>query len=98
MNIFPWQLSQYEPRSPNGRNGWQKLWKIPLALGFGLAGVLSILFATSQGVGLSADSAAYISAARSLLSSGTFMVPHDGKLVPLTLWPPLFPAIFAAPG
>ena len=26
------------------------------------------------------------------------MVPHDGKLVPLLLWPPLFPAISAAPG
>jgi len=98
MNSFPWQLSKNKPWSPKGRNGWQKLWKIPLALGFGLAGVLSILFATSQGAGLSSDSAAYISAARSLLSSGTFMVPHDGKLVPLLLWPPLFPAISAAPG
>jgi 4-amino-4-deoxy-L-arabinose transferase-like glycosyltransferase len=98
MNIFSWQLSKNQPWSFNGRDGWQKLWKIPMALGCGFAGVLSILFATSQGVGLSADSAAYISAARSFLSSGTFMVPHDGKLVPLLLWPPLFPAISAAPG
>ena len=65
---------------------------------FGLAGIIFILFATSQSVGLSPDSAEYIGAARSLLSGKGFMYPGNGEWAPLVWYPPLFPAILAIPG
>jgi 4-amino-4-deoxy-L-arabinose transferase-like glycosyltransferase len=75
-----------------------RLAKVGLVYCFGLAGILCILFATSQSVGLSPDSADYICAGRSLLSTGTFRVLSNGQYLPLTWYPPLFPTILAAPG
>jgi hypothetical protein len=61
-----------------------------------IAGVVLSLVSTSRyGAGLSSDSTAYISAARSLLA-GHGYVCHDGNLY--TGWPPLFPTLLAGIG
>lgn len=61
-----------------------------------VAGVALSLVSTSRyGVGISSDSTAYISVARSLLA-GRGYVCHDGSLY--TGWPPLFPTLLAAIG
>ncbi len=60
-----------------------------LTIAAGIAGVLLCLVCTSRyGVGVSPDSANYLSAARSLLS-GTGFRYCDGGIY--THWPPLFP-------
>ncbi len=67
---------------------------VPIA--FSLAGVVLSLVGTSRyGAGISPDSAAYISAARSLLA-GQGYVCHDRT--PYTGWPPLFPTLLAGIG
>ena len=59
-----------------------------------LTGVGIILVSTSRyGAGLSPDSAEYISIARNLMK-GVGFVLLDGS--PLTLWPPLYPALLGA--
>lgn len=58
------------------------------------AGALCLfLLVNPRGIGLSADSITYISAAESYLQSGTFM-RIDGK-EPATMWPPGLPFILA---
>lgn len=60
----------------------------------GLLGGLLVLTATGvHGPGLSPDSVSYISAARNLCA-GRGLTNYLG--VPLTLWPPLYPAVLAA--
>jgi hypothetical protein len=62
----------------------------------GLAGVVVALLCTSRyGVGLSPDSANYLSAARSLLAEQGYRCHYGG---PYTGWPPLFPTLLAAAG
>ena len=59
-----------------------------------LAGALAILVPTLRhGSGLTPDSASYIAAARNLVR-GHGATLYDGR--PMTLWPPLFPAVMAA--
>src|SRR5215204_5034552 len=59
----------------------------------GLLGLALILVATSRyGVGLSADSVTYLSAAQNLLS-GRGYTSFDGS--PLLVFPPLFSTLFA---
>jgi len=57
--------------------------------------VLSLLSTSRYGVGISSDSTAYISVARSVLA-GHGYVCHDGSLY--TGWPPLFPTVLAGIG
>jgi 4-amino-4-deoxy-L-arabinose transferase-like glycosyltransferase len=67
------------------------------ALGLlGLCGVAVVLLCTSRyGVGLSPDSANYLSAARSLLAGQGYRYPDGGIY---THWPPLYPTLLAAAG
>jgi hypothetical protein len=56
------------------------------------AGAFIVWFGTSNGIGLSPDSANYLAAARGLLT-GSGMVHTDGT--PLTIWPPFYPTSLA---
>lgn len=62
-----------------------------------IAATISILAGTAQwGIGISPDSTIYVGAARSLISSGTLQaVEADGRIGPLTHYPPLMPLILA---
>lgn len=67
-----------------------------LVLAESIVGVMLVLVATSRyGAGTSPDSAAYVSTARSLLSSQRF-VAYDGN--PWVFSPPLFPTLLAMGG
>ncbi len=62
------------------------------------AGLLLVLLATSQGVGVSPDSTLYVDAARSVLQGHGFtahIFDGAGGAQPLTYHPPLFPALLA---
>lgn len=64
-----------------------------------LCGVAMLLFATTQGIGLSPDSSAYIGAARELLQGlclGSRL--PDGHCSPMVHYAPLFPMLLAAIG
>ncbi len=75
------------PRSDN----W---YRVVVAV-FGLLGAALVLVVTSRhGVGLSPDSAYYLSAARSL-AAGNGWTTFEG--LPLTTWPPLFSTLLALP-
>jgi hypothetical protein len=65
-----------------------------------LAGLLFMLFATQRGVGISPDSTVYLAAAQSLSRGLGLQVLSDGtgELVPLTHYPPLYPALLALTG
>jgi len=64
-----------------------------------LAGCGTLLLATSKGIGISPDSTIYVDAARSLLDGrGLTMFSNTGERVPMTLYPPLFPALLAGLG
>ena len=61
-----------------------------------LAGVVLVLFFTSRyGIGVSPDSAAYMSTAKNLLA-GNGYVQYDGDV--FLYWPPLFPTLLAFVG
>jgi len=63
------------------------------AVGIGMA---ASIFATPFGLGVTPDSLLYLHAADSLRQGLGFRVPaDDGSLVPLTHYPPLFPATLA---
>ena len=65
-------------------------------IGMGVLAALLVFARTvAWGVGLSADSAAYISAARNLLAGHGFL-KFDGS--PFSEWPPLYPLLLAALG
>ncbi|MBN1507106.1 MAG: hypothetical protein JW955_09685 [Sedimentisphaerales bacterium] len=67
-----------------------------LIVALSIGGVALSLVSTSRyGVGVSSDSTAYLSAARSL-SAGHGYMCHDGS--PYTGWPPLFPTVLAGIG
>lgn len=67
---------------------------LALFLFFALLGAVVVLISTSAyGVGLSPDSVGYVSAARSL-SAGAGFANYASS--PITVWPPLFPAILSA--
>lgn len=63
-----------------------------------LIGILTLLFATREGIGISPDSTVYIDAARNLLAGNGLTVFYNGELLPLTHYPPLFPAILSMIG
>ncbi len=68
---------------------------LPLLLPAAAATVL-VVVATRNGVGLSADSAHYIGAARELAAGHGLVVPWGAPAPrPLDLWPPLYPALLA---
>ena len=77
------------PRGPTPANQRSALMILSL-LGF----LLVMVSTTRYGVGLSPDSTNYIAAARSL-AQGEGFIGVDGA--PYTHWPPLYPAILAAP-
>ncbi|UCG43121.1 MAG: hypothetical protein JSU73_00460, partial [candidate division WOR-3 bacterium] len=78
------------------RFGGELVFRYALPVAFGLAAVVLVFFNTSRyGIGLTPDSANYVSAARSLLAGRGFLC-FDG--MPFASWPPLFPAILALPG
>lgn len=61
---------------------------------FALLGlVLSLLVTTTHGVGLSPDSVSYLAAARNMAAGEGF---RSFNSQPVTLWPPLYPALLAA--
>jgi hypothetical protein len=59
--------------------------------------MLSLVFATRWGIGISPDSATYIGAARSFLEGKGLIVPF-GKPAPMTHYPPLFPLVLSIAG
>jgi 4-amino-4-deoxy-L-arabinose transferase-like glycosyltransferase len=64
-----------------------------------LIGCGVLLFATRWGIGNASDSAIYIGAARNLLAGKGLTVPFGiTEDVPLTHYPPLFPALLAGTG
>ncbi len=67
------------------------VWFIPAVM----AVALSLLSTSWYGVGVTPDSVAYISSARSLVA-GNGAVIYDGE--PLVSWPPAFPTLIAIPG
>ncbi len=71
---------------------WQRLdRKLLLHLMLGLVGVLTILYSTRWGSGLSPDSLGYISGAENLLrGQGYSHVTGMGQVEPTIQWPPLF--------
>ncbi len=64
---------------------------LPVALAV-LGTALILLREITFGVGMDADSTAYIAAARNLVA-GNGLIVYEGR--PLTLWPPLFPMLLA---
>ena len=82
-------------------NRWSRLWP-PIVISVLIAAVLAaaailIARATPHGPGLSTDSVQYLYAARSLASGeGLVMLPMEGRRVPMTHFPPLYPTLLAA--
>jgi hypothetical protein len=74
------------------------LWPYGVALS-SLAGFISILIATVQGIGVSPDSVAYLGAARNLLDGRGLSLPY-GQIpdTPLTHFPPLYALLLSASG
>ncbi len=69
---------------------------LPTVALFSLVAIALVLLCTWRyGVGISPDSAAYLSAARNLLAGRGYLA-HDGG--PFAAWPPLFPTLLAAIG
>ena len=66
----------------------------------GVAGSLLMLLATRFGVGIDPDSTVYLDAGRSLLRGMGMVVlsGRSGELIPLTHYPPLYPALLALIG
>ena len=64
-----------------------------------LLGVLILSFITRWGAGVSNDSVVYIRAARFLAEGFGFSTISDsGRIIPLTHFPPLFPALLSTGG
>jgi hypothetical protein len=62
-----------------------------------LAGMLALAHATRHGAGIAPDSASYLEAARNLAAGHGVSTSEDGvSLLPLTRFPPLYPAAIAA--
>jgi hypothetical protein len=62
-------------------------------------GIVSLLFATTWGIGISPDSNTYISVARNLLDGhGLTQTSANGTIVPMTHYPPLYPMLLAMIG
>ena len=68
-----------------------------VATALGLVGAGAVYFATTVGIGVSPDSIAYLSAAQALSEGRALLTIAGERWVPLTHYPPLFPA-FAALG
>lgn len=63
-----------------------------------ILGIGQFVIATSMGIGLSPDSAQYISGARCLLRGDGFSFPAgDGTPIPISLWPPMYSLVLAIP-
>ncbi|HEX9756476.1 MAG TPA: hypothetical protein VGB26_01595 [Nitrospiria bacterium] len=64
-----------------------------------LVGFISVLFATHIGVGISPDSTGYIEEARNLLDGfGISQISNTGKVIPISVHPPLFQTLIAIIG
>ena len=62
-------------------------------------GIVSLLFATTWGIGISPDSTTYIGVARNLLDGhGLTQTSANGTMVPMTNYPPLYPMLLATIG
>lgn len=82
--------SEGAARSRDGAPAWFRLAAgIAIALSLGL----SLTVTSPRGIGLSPDSVSYLAAARNLAAGEGFR-SFDGQ--PVTLWPPLYPALLAA--
>ncbi len=81
-------------RQPDGRPAERGTTHLFLALAGGLAAALTLLATSRHGIGLSPDSAYYLSAAENL-ARGHGLVCFDGS--PLVAWPPLYSALLALP-
>jgi len=70
--------------------------KILLLLPLSVIGIIIQLYSTRIGAGVSPDSTQYLSAAQTVLQGqGLQILGSEGELIPLMLWPPLFPFILA---
>ena len=77
----------------------RKDYTIPLVAVLGLIGIMTLLFSTRWGIGISPDSTVYICAARSLLNGvGLSVLSGSGKPIPMTHYPPLFPTTLSMIG
>jgi hypothetical protein len=65
-----------------------------------LTGVAAVWFATRWGIGVSPDLVYYVTASGSLLRGQGMIIAQGetGAMAPLTLYPPLYPAVLAAIG
>lgn len=73
-------------------------WGLALAI-IATLGIATITIGTRWGSGLSPDSAVYIGAARSMMQGqGVSILSSSGDPIPMTHYPPLFPALLAACG
>lgn len=71
----------------------------PALIVLALVGAACLLFVTRDGICTLSDSAYYVGAARTLLNNHAFGVPlPGGGYKPLTVWPPMYPALLAAIG
>ena len=71
---------------------------LALVLISALGAALVLARGATYGVALYADSIFYIDAARNLLAGEAFVTfTRDGRVTPLTHWPPLYPLALAAP-
>jgi hypothetical protein len=61
----------------------------------GFLGILSLLYATKWGIGISPDSVTYLDAARNLLEGHGFSYKIGAELQTLTNYPPLYPTLLA---
>ena len=63
-----------------------------------IVGIGLFVAATRRGIGLSPDSAYYISGARCLLRGDGISFPAgDGTPIPISLWPPMYHLVLAFP-
>lgn len=77
----------------------EKKYTILLIAPLSILGALSVALATRLGVGMSADSTAYINAANNLLAGRGYTIQTGiDELEPLTHFPPLFPTLLAIVG
>jgi hypothetical protein len=80
-------------------NETMRIKSLAFPLTFLLIGGIAVwiqLYMTPHGAGVSPDSVKYISAARNFIDgNGLMHLGNDGGLVPLTLWPPLYPLLLS---
>jgi len=77
----------------------QEHWRIGLLIALAAAGTAAAFFLTSSGAGITPDSVSYVATARNLQEGHGFARQRgDGNYVPVTNWPPFFPAVLVLAG